>query len=216
MKRDFKVGAFDLFILFNFFFLLAMAVFVYYKGEAEFFIYAGAFIFTGLFIWRRLRSYQIPFYVLTLLQLGIFAHFSGGLAKIDGARLYDQIFFMIRFDKYVHFYNAFAGSIALSELGRINQFKNRLNGARLIGAVFALGIFVELVELSAYLFLPKTGVGDIGNNVFDLVANILGATAGTLIMAVKIELLPGPPGKTVTIDKAGQEPDLLPGSHLLS
>ena len=123
---------------------------------------------------------------------------------------------MIRFDKYVHFYNALAGSIALGELGRINQSRNRLSGARLIGVVFALGIFVELVELSAYVFLPKTGVGDIGNNFFDLFANILGATAGTLIMAAKIEQLPGRPGKTVTIDKAGQEPELLPRSHLLS
>lgn len=183
MEKQTRLTGFDLFMSLNFILLVSMATFVYYKGEAEFFLYAVVFILVGAFIWGRLRRHRIPWSILILLQVGILAHFAGGLVHIGGVRLYGHIFFNIRYDKYVHFYNSFAGLIGFNYLFNISSKSNRQMSRRgLMALVFGVGILIELIELSAYFFLPVTAVGDVYNNFFDLAANILGGlSAVTLI-----------------------------------
>lgn len=186
MKKAFGVTNIDFFMVINFVLLSLMAAFVYYIGEAEFFIYGVAFIVSAGLLWRWLRRFYLPWSILLLLQIGLMLHFAGGLVHFDGVRLYDHIFFHIRFDKYVHFYNSFAGTIALNQLfNNDHTSKRRLNDYQLVLFVFGAGIAIELVELLAYLTLPLTGVGNIFNNAFDLVANILGGTLGVIVLRFK-------------------------------
>lgn len=51
---------------------------------------------TALWIW--LRRYHFPWWLLTIIEFGILIQFAGGLIPFGGARLYDHVFFYIRFD----------------------------------------------------------------------------------------------------------------------
>ena len=158
--------------------------FVAYRGAGnihEFFIYAvGIMTVIGL-LWWHFRQLPIPAWLLWGLQAGIAMHFAGGFVTIDGHRLYDTHLFGIdrecfRFDKLVHFVNAF---IATLLVGRLQP---HLGSGKFVAALFVmltvlgLGSIVEIVEYMVCLTIPDNGVGSYDNNMQDLIANFLGGS----------------------------------------
>lgn len=175
----------DVFIIFNTLLFLFLCIFRYYarfieyRGSAhveEFFIYA-IFILIGIVaLWWVFRNYEFNSLLLLLVQCGILMHFSGAFIQIEGGRLYDAYIFDIRYDKYVHFINAFSISILISRLFHIQHIAlTRVNRIFVVLVVMGLGALVEIVEYLVVLTVPHHGVGGYDNNMQDLIANFLGS-----------------------------------------
>jgi hypothetical protein len=125
---------------------------------------------TALWIW--LRRYHFPWWLLTIIEFGILIQFAGGLIHFGGARLYDHVFFYIRFDKYVHFTNAFIAAVAVIEIIKMKELP--INGfIRFLTllVVLGLGSLIEISEYMVTLTIPNTGVGGYDDNMRDLIAN---------------------------------------------
>lgn len=181
----------DFFVLVNLGLFLTLCVFRYYarfiqyRGIAhiqEFFVYAVVIICSILFLWWIFRHYPFDAMILLLLQVGIVMHFSGAFVQIDGARLYDVQILGIRYDKYVHFVNAFGCTLLMSRLFQIQGIAlTRVNCVLLLMVVLGLGAVIEIVEYLVVLTVPSNGVGGYDNNMQDLMANFVGALSFLLL-----------------------------------
>jgi len=124
---------------------------------------------------RTIRS-LLSTSLLLWLQLGILAHFSGAFVEIDGGRLYDCTFFGLRFDKYVHFTNAFVGSMLVAAIFKSRGIRfGALTSVITILTVLGLGAVVEIIEYGVVQTVEHTGVGGYDNNMQDLIANLMGS-----------------------------------------
>lgn len=181
----------DVFAAVNGMLFLVLCVFRYharfleYRGAEhieEFFVYAGAIIAVILLLWRLFRHYEFDGTVLLLVQMGILLHFAGAFVQIDGHRLYDAHLLGLRYDKYVHFANAFAASILIARLFQIQHIAlTPINSVFVMLVVLGLGAVVEIVEYFVVLTVAHQGVGDYHNNLQDLVANLVGAATHLLV-----------------------------------
>lgn len=155
------------------------ARFVQYRGAAhigEFFVYAAVIMVGIAILWYVFRHYEFEGSTLLLVQLGILMHFSGAFVMVDNHRLYDQVLFGLRYDKYVHFVNAFAATLLISRLFEIQKIAlTRSNNVFVVLVVLGLGAVIEIVEYAVVLTVPENGVGGYDNNMQDLMANLAGA-----------------------------------------
>lgn len=174
----------DVFALANLALFLFMCIFVYYdrflqyrgRGNVhEFFIYALALLaYLGL-VWWYLRHFTFPNLLLGMVQFGILIHFAGAFVPVDGGRLYDVVLFGIRYDKYVHFTNAFVTTAVLIHLfGILNAHLPIIRQAVICLAVLGLGGIVEIVEYLVMLTVPNAQAGGYDNNMQDLIGNLIG------------------------------------------
>ncbi|MBK9573130.1 MAG: DUF2238 domain-containing protein [Rhodoferax sp.] len=181
----------DAFVLTNVFLFVLLCVFRYYarfvqyRGAAhigEFFVYAAVIMLGIAILWFVFRHYEFNGSTLLLVQLGILMHFSGAFVMVDSHRLYDQVLFGLRYDKYVHFVNAFAATLLMSRLFEIQQIAlTRSNNVFVVLVVLGLGAVIEIVEYLVVLTVPGNGVGGYDNNMQDLMANLVGASSFMLV-----------------------------------
>lgn len=158
--------------------------------STEFTFYGTVFLFVLVVLWATLRAYHFPWWLLAAFELGVAAHFAGGLLYPGGVRLYDTPFLGITFDKYVHAYNAGIGTLAFGHLFAEAGLCIRRGWSHALAACAAstAGIGVELVEYFAVISLARTGVGGYANNLTDLFANSIGAI---IAIAILLRLQPG-------------------------
>lgn len=158
--------------------------FVSYMGEgrlAEFLFYAFVTACVVVIGWLYFRQYAFSPWCLGLVELGILMHFAGGIVSFGGARLYDHVFFCIRFDKYVHFTNAMVASLIVQVLFHRLGVRIPLIGPLVVVlVVLGAGSLVEIVEYWVTRNLPDNGVGGYDNNMHDLIANLAGGVVGTV------------------------------------
>jgi putative membrane protein len=186
-----RIVPLDIFVAVNLALFGAMCVFTYYarfvhyRGAAnvhEFFLYATVLVAGVVLLWRSFRGYRFGAGLLLLVQAGILAHFAGAFVQWDGRRLYDFSIAGLRYDKYVHFANAF---IAVRVVGHIVERHGvRIDGlvSLLLGmTVLGLGAVVEIVEYLVVRTVPGNGVGGYDNNMQDLIANALGTGVSVLL-----------------------------------
>ncbi len=160
--------------------------FVRYRGHEyiwEFFVYAVVILVLILFAWHMARRFTVPGWLLAMTQLGILMHFAGGLAFSGDRRLYDSWIMGIRYDKYVHMFNAAVAALFV----QLIPFERVLRRAWLrnlvtILLVMGMGAFVEIVEYMVMLTVETNGVGSYDNNMQDLLANLAGVSL-CLLMA---------------------------------
>jgi putative membrane protein len=175
----------DAFALLNLILFIGMCVFTYYarfvayRGEAniwEFFVYASVLIVGIGLLWRFFRGYALPLSLLLLIQFGILAHFAGAFVQWDGHRLYDAVLWGLRYDKVVHFSNAFvAVRVVWHIAGRHGMRADGFGRLLTVLSVLGLGAGVEIVEYIVVTTVPRNGVGGYDNNMQDLAANLVGA-----------------------------------------
>lgn len=176
----------DVFVATNVILFLYLCVFTYYeryisyRGSGhvwEFFVYAAVIlvaIMTGWFFFRR-HAFGVP--LLVLVQAGILAHFAGAYFQFDEHRLYDCHFFGIRYDKYVHFSNAFIVALVLRHVFMLRRQKmDALAGFFILLGVLGLGAIVEIMEYLVCKTIPGNGVGGYDNNMQDLISNLAGGS----------------------------------------
>lgn len=184
----------DVFTGFNLLLFLAMCVlryharFIEYRGIEhihEFFVYAALIIVGILALWRVFRRHAFDGALLVWIQVGILMHFSGAFVQIDGGRLYDQVLWSVRYDKLVHFVNAFAAAWLLQRLlqwhGLDGSRSRAFRAVMVVLGVQGLGAVVEIAEYFVVLTVPRNGVGDYDNNMQDLIANLAGACTCLLV-----------------------------------
>ncbi len=197
----------DLFVGVNLMLFLILCVFRYYarfieyRGAEhleEFFIYAAVIIAGVILLWLVFRHYRFDPVILMCLQTGIVMHFCGAFVLIDGGRLYDAHLLGIRYDKYVHFVNAFAATALIARLFEIQHIAlTRVNRVFVLLVVLGLGAIIEIVEYGVVLTVPRNGVGDYDNNLQDLVSNLCGAIGYLVWFAARRRV-------------AGPRPDVVP------
>ncbi len=185
----------DVFVVFNLVLFLGMCGVVYYdrflhyRGPGnlhEFFIYAAVIVAAIVGAWLKLRSYVWRSSVLVLLQCGSFAHFLGAFVRVGDRRLYDAVFLGIRYDKCVHFFNAFVVSALLSHAFDLMRLKLApVRGLVIVLCALGLGAGVEIVEYLVVLTLKNNGVGGYDNNMQDMIGNLLGGILFAVVSAVR-------------------------------
>jgi hypothetical protein len=192
-RRPSRLTVVDLFVGFNaaLFLLLASTAywrrFLQFKTRAdlpEFMVYATV-LFTGILVaWWGLRRLSFRSPVLVLFEAGLLLHFSAGLMHPNGMRLYDlslgvRLFdYPLRFDKVVHFFNAYVGCALTLELFRL--LRVRIPRVRMLVValtVIGVGAVIEMIEYMVVKTVPHNGVGDYDNNMTDLIANLAGCVA---------------------------------------
>ena len=185
----------DIFVAVNLVLFLAMCVFRYYarfihyrgiEHIQEFLVYAVVIICGIIILWRLFRRYPFDATLLVLLQLGIIMHFAGAFVQINGGRLYDVDLLGIRYDKYVHFVNAFSATLLVSRLFQIQHIApTGFNSVFLVMVVLGLGAVVEIVEYGVVLTVPNNGVGGYDNNMQDLIGNLCGSVFFIIARSVR-------------------------------
>ncbi len=176
----------DAFVATNVILFMYLCVFTYYaryisyRGGAhvwEFFVYAAVIllaIMVGWFVFRR-HAFGVP--LLVLVQAGILAHFAGAYIQIDGHRLYDSVFLGIRYDKYVHFSNAFVVALVLRHIFMLRMhYIDALVRFFILLGVLGLGAMIEIMEYLVCKTIPGNGVGGYDNNMQDLISNFVGGS----------------------------------------
>lgn len=162
--------------------------FLHYRGLEnvdEFFVYATIILAIVCWTWFRFRRHPWRPWMLALITFGILIHFAGGVGLDEGRRVYDLVFFGIRFDKYVHFINAFIAAVTVAEIFRFEGAKlGRLEDLAIVLIVLGLGAIVEIAEYFALRTVPDAGVGHYDNNMLDLIANLCGSVAARLSLPV--------------------------------
>jgi len=195
----------DYFVIINCLFFIFMCVFVYfarfikYIGSArigEFFIYAILIILVIMGLWGQFRKLPFSFWTLFILEFGIIIHFLGGLVFIDGKRLYDCYAFSFRYDKYVHFVNAFAVGLLLQNIFIFSKVRlGHLRNIIVFFVVLGLGAFLEIFEYLVTRNIKYNGVGGYDNNMQDLISNVVGIAVSIIIWKVGAWRLLGEKGE---------------------
>jgi len=182
-------------------YVIVFAFFALRQGNIEFVLYTVAmlgYIAVVLALDTRVHLSRLVLWCLAVWGL---THMAGGTVPIpasvqDGDKpvLYAMraVDWLPRYDQVVHAFGFFSATLVCGEalsagmakqLGQPNSTR-RLSfglaaGAALMG--MGLGAFNEVVEFVMTLVLPETGVGGYTNTGWDLVSNMVGATAGGLV-----------------------------------
>jgi hypothetical protein len=173
------VNRFDVFMAFNGALLVGTTAWAFANSSFEFGLYAAVLLLVGALLWKVLRRFTYPVWMLVAFQIGVFAHFAGGFLYVDGNSLYWYEGLGIRFDRLVHFYNSGVASLVVTSVYRqAGLVLKRWEPWVVIATVFGIGAAVEVVEFFAVQVIPNTGVGDHANTIEDMVVNALGACVG--------------------------------------
>ncbi len=137
-------------------------------------------------LWLIHRSAVFPLPVLWGLAAVGVGNMLGGVLLISGDPLYlTQVLGPFRYDKLFH-----AGACAVAAWASWHAVGKWSGGAigpgprRFVAILMAAGAgaIVEIVEFTGVNVFPETNVGDYGNNMLDLVANLTGATVAALLL----------------------------------
>jgi hypothetical protein len=124
--------------------------------------------------------------VLWGLALVAIGNMAGGVLLVGDGTLYlAPILGPVRYDKVFHALATSVGTIAawaaLKRWGEIERFTPGIAFSVVLMGCGA-GALVEIVEYVGTLVVPNSSVGDYGNNMLDLVANLVGALAAVALI----------------------------------
>lgn len=195
-------------IVFTGILLIVFALIAGFFKNLEFLYYnivTLAIMFGFIAVYRKNNT--IHWSIILGLTFALVLHNLGGNLYFGGVRLYSiwLIGHIFRYDNLVHMTSMFVMAFLIHALISPHLYE-KLKGNKLLYGivvvliVLGLGAFYEILELMAVLFLNAgERVGDYLNNAFDLVFNMLGATAACTIILLrkraqerKAKLTPGP------------------------
>jgi hypothetical protein len=185
-----RLRAFDVFAAFGTLLFVGFAALVHYdrwvavRGDdavAEFLAYAALLVVAIWIAWLWFRRYPWPPWALAMIATGVLLHFAGGLVIHDGGRLYDVVVIGIRFDKFVHFANAFIAVRITAEIFRFEGLAlGRFHRPAIVLIVLGLGALVEIAEYVVLSTIPDAGVGFYHNTLQDLIGNLCGSVTSAI------------------------------------
>ena len=157
----------------------------------EFMLYAGVVIFIFALILVKQAAVRFDGVILWGLTLWGLAHMAGGNIRVGEDVLYSVqlIPAVLRYDQLVHCFGFGTATLVCFHLLRPRLREDAIGGGVLWFLVILMGIGVgalnEIVEFTAVLLMPETGVGGYENTLWDLVFNLLGAVAAVVLIAAR-------------------------------
>jgi hypothetical protein len=132
---------------------------------------------------HRAVRFSLP--VLWALALAGVGNMAGGVFLVDDRPLYlAPVVGAIHYDKLFH--AAATGVAAWASWQALEHWSITGRGRTAFAAVLmacGAGALVEVVEFTGTRVFPTTNVGDYGNNMLDLVANLAGALVAAAVLA---------------------------------
>lgn len=180
----------------NFFLAGLLTLLTIILQNYEFLLYAITVIILVAIIYRTDQYFKFNQLGLWLFNVWLVLHILGGLAYYQGVRFYDLVllnligdpYYILKYDQFVHFFCYVVMSILMWNVVQKIAKKNA-NGIVVcvltILAASSIGAANEIIEFLAVVAVGTEGVGGYTNTAIDLVANLLGAIAGTLYMYAK-------------------------------
>lgn len=157
------------------------------KRNYEFIGYVGVIIIFSVLIALTNKRVNFPNFVLWGLLIWALLHMVGGGLKLAGQRVYEIIlipivgdpYFILRYDQFVHAFGFAVATLAMFYLIRplLAEKIPRWTALSIVVVMAGLGVGAlnEIIEFSATVILPSTGVGGYVNTSLDLVADLIGA-----------------------------------------
>jgi len=167
------------------------------RKNYEFMIYVAVIIFFMILIIVASKKINFPNYVLWWLAIWAILHMSGGGLYVNGKKLYELMIIQIvaepykifRFDQLVHIIGFFAATLAfyytLKPLLKEPVKRWAALSIVLTMAGLGAGALNEVIEFTATVLVPETGVGGYENTSLDLVADLIGAVIATIYIQIK-------------------------------
>lgn len=169
------------------------------QGNREFMFYLVVMLILVGMVWGVHRRVGFSSMVLWLLAVWGLLHMAGGTVPIpmslaqtenDTAVLYSlrPWSWLPRYDQVTHAFGFFTATLASGEALVRATRPSRVGvgfacACGLVGMGF--GALNEVVEFIAVLTLPNTNVGGYVNTGWDLVSNMIGASAGAIVVAAR-------------------------------
>jgi len=181
-------------LIFN---ILVVAGFTIYYGSIrnyEFLIYIGVILFFFILILATLKKSKFDYLILIGLSLWAFFHMAGGGVRVGDGVLYSvQLIpiinsgelIILKFDQFVHAFGFGVSTLIAWHL--IKPYLNEKTNYKIVYPLVALigmglGALNEVIEFTAVVLVPETGVGGYYNTALDLVFNMFGAVIAIAIV----------------------------------
>lgn len=169
-------------------YVLGFGYFYVQTFNFEFIAYIGLIIGLFVVIFGTLKYTKFPNYILWGLAIWGLLHMMGGSVQTADGVLYawrifpffdgGGDFYILKFDQVVHAY--LYGVVGLMFLHLLRNYFGNMHSQALVAFIAimaALGVSAvnEIIEFSAVVALPETGVGGYYNTVLDIIFNLFGA-----------------------------------------
>jgi hypothetical protein len=184
-NEEFRIKLFTFFIIKS---LILFLIFAIITKNLEFIYYDILLLFLVSIVYLIHRKIRMHLTVFISLCLVLLLHAAGGVIEIGGIRLYDFMMGAIKFDNIVHFLSSFV--VVFITYNIIYNYIKK-DRKQYISHLFFILIFMsvgfgaltEIIELMAVVFFNAAeGVGGYFNNALDLVVNLFGAVAGSVVV----------------------------------
>ncbi len=176
--------------------LAAFAVLFAARKNYEFLLYIGVIIFFLGLILATNKRVDYPNGVLWGLTAWALLHMSGGGLYIGDIKLYEIIlipvsekYHIFRYDQFVHIIGFGVATLVMYYLIRplLRPDLDRRVALSIVVVMAGLGVGAlnEIVEFTATVLVPETGVGGYINTSLDLVSDLVGAVLAMVIIKMK-------------------------------
>ncbi len=166
--------------------ILAFTALFLSRQNYEFLMYIGVIVFFLAIIIATNRKVSYPDSLLWGLTAWAYLHMSGGGLFINGTKLYEIIlvplsdeYGIFRYDQFVHIVGFGVSTLLMYYLLMLvlPERPKRWTAVSIIVVMAGLGVGAlnEIVEFTATVLVPETGVGGYVNTSLDLVADLVGA-----------------------------------------
>ncbi len=166
------------------------------RKNYEFLIYIGVIIFFLFLILATNHKVNYPNSVLWGLTLWALLHMSGGGLYIKGTKLYEIILVPIsekyeifRYDQFVHIIGFGVATLVMYHLLKplLAPDLKKWMALSIVVVMAGLGVGAlnEIVEFTATVLVPETGVGGYTNTSLDLVSDLIGAVGAMIFIRVR-------------------------------
>ena len=157
-----------------------------FKKNIEFLFYSTSLVILIILVMLTDKKFHYSQMALWGLNSWLALHLLGGMASINGTRLYDYVLInivgepynILKFDQVIHTYCYFiAAFFVYSIVKSFAKEDSNWGIVAFIVVVSSIGIggVNEIIEFAAVVLFNSSGVGGYHNTAIDLVANTLGA-----------------------------------------
>lgn len=180
--------------------IIALVFFVFMflaRENYEFMLYVGVIIFFLLLILVTNEKVNYPTAVLWGLTFWSLLHMAGGGLYWQGKKFYELMlwpvigepYHIFKYDQFVHIVGFAVATLVmyyvLKPLLRTDLNKWTALSIVVVMAGLGLGALNEIVEFTATVIMPETGVGGYVNTSLDLVADLIGAILAMVYLKIK-------------------------------
>lgn len=196
MKITLKPGQ-PAILIFNLVAVTAFSVLFVSRQNYEFLLYIGVILFFLGLILLTNDKVDFPNSVLWGLTAWALLHMAGGGLYLDGQKFYELMlvplvgepYHIFKYDQFVHIVGFATATLVMYHLAapllRPDLKKWTALSIIIVMAGLGAGALNEIVEFTATVLMPETGVGGYVNTSLDLVADLVGALLALLLIRLR-------------------------------